>query len=194
LEQPQALAGVYEDYKEGKYMGTGICGGIPLDFYFDDEWDRNKFLKNSGDEFLAFYRETETDPKTGYSSYTIDYPDLLSRFKEYYFGLHRILGNNDVLEQAASFNDDYDLIVHNNDYNAFVKHFSSGFETGYDPLIREDGFFSTLYLYPVRYLLIYNGSYKVILEEYNTLSDMEKLLIKAYEHPLAKITKFGIFG
>jgi hypothetical protein len=44
------------------------------------------------------------------------------------------------------------------------------------------------------YLLTYNGSYKAILEEYTTLSDMEKLLAKAYDHPLAKITKFGIFG
>jgi hypothetical protein len=175
-------------------MGTGICGGIPLDFFFEGKRRRDMFIKESGDEFLAFYRETETDPETGEISYTINYPDLLPRFKEYYFGLHTILNNHDVLEQATLFNEHYDAIVQNNDYEAFVKHFSSGFDTEYDPSIRTDSFFSVRDIYPMTYLLTYNGSYKAILEEYTTLSDMEKLLAKAYDHPLAKITKFGIFG
>jgi hypothetical protein len=175
-------------------MGTGICGGIPLDFFFEDKWDRDTFIKKSGDEFLTFYRETETDPKTGEIFYTINYPDLLPRFKEYYLGLHTILNNHDVLEQATLFNEHYDVIIQNNDYDAFVKHFSSDFGTAYDPSIRTDSFFSVRGICPVAYLLTYNGSYKAFLEEYTTLSDMEKLLAKAYDHPLAKITNFGIFG
>jgi hypothetical protein len=175
-------------------MGTGICGGIPLDFFFEDEREREIFVKKSGDEFLAFYRETKIDPKTGEIFYTINCPDLLPRFREYYFGLHTILNNDDVLKGVTLFNDDYDAIIQNNDYDAFVKHFSSDSASFYDPAIRRDSFFSVVGIYPVTYLLIYQGSYKAVLEEYTTLCDMEKLLAKAYEHPLAKITKFGIFG
>jgi hypothetical protein len=175
-------------------MGTGIRGGIPLDLFFKNKRRRDTFIQESGDEFLTFYRETETDPETGEISYTINYPDLLPRFKEYYFGLHTILNKRDVLEQTTLFNEHYDAIIQNNDYDAFVKHFSSNFGTAYDPSIRTDSFFSVLDIYPVTYLLTYIGSYKAILEEYTTLSDMEKLLAKAYDHPLAKITKLGIFG
>jgi hypothetical protein len=43
-------------------------------------------------------------------------------------------------------------------------------------------------------IIFYMGSYKAELEEYSTLSHMEKLLLKAFDHPLSKVAKFCIFG
>jgi hypothetical protein len=105
------LAGFCGDYTRRINMGTGICGGIPLDFFFEDEWRRDTFIQESGNEFLVFYRETETDPETGEISYILNYPDLLPRFREYYFGLHTILNKHTVLEQTTLFNEHYDVII-----------------------------------------------------------------------------------
>jgi hypothetical protein len=41
---------------------------------------------------------------------------------------------------------------------------------------------------------VYRGSYKALLEEYDTLTDMDYMIAKALSSPLAKITRFGMFG
>lgn len=175
-------------------MGTGISGAIPLDFFIDWESDREQIAKRNS-RFFDFYRETKR--KQGRIYYTLDYPDFLASFKDFYFGFHGILGTEDR-EKSTKFDDQYDQIVRNSDLEAFCEHFENG-SFGDPSFIAASPQhtitgFSVVDMYPFRYLVIYHGSYQAYLEEYSTLTDMEKLLQKAYDHPLSYITKFGIFG
>jgi hypothetical protein len=181
------------NYHKGVPMGVGIKGGIPLNFYFNDRWQRDRFLTKSKYGFLDFYKEIENNKNDSRLCYTLNYPEFLSQFKEFYIGFHNVLGNETLLQEVKVFDETYDRIVAAHDFEAFLEHIS---ESAYaDPYYcNYYGTFSVLGFMPIDYILIYNGSYKALLEEYSTLSDMETLLVKAYNHPLAKITKFGMFG
>jgi hypothetical protein len=179
------------------YMGVGIAGGIPIRLYFTDSFRRKNFLNEPySEDFLKFYREEEPRNDNKFF-YTLDYPELLPQFKEYYFGFYSILQNERMLKETISFSSEYDDIIKRNDIDAFIEYFEKAnerYSTIPEPRIFGDGYLSTLYFEPACYLNIYSGSYKAYLEVYSTLDDMRKLLIKAYDHPLAKITVFGMLG
>jgi hypothetical protein len=177
-------------------MGTGITGGILLEFSFLDSSDKKDFLQHQySTEFMKFYTEVYSE-KNKKSSYVLNYPELLPQFKGFYTGLHEILDHQKRLTKMNCFGPEYDRIVSENDYDGFIEYFRTGvpYSDVPEPQIYKGHYFSTLYIDPYLYLNIYDGSYKAILEEYSTLNDMRNLLIKAYDHPLSKLMLFGIFG
>jgi hypothetical protein len=169
-------------------MGTGIAGGFVLDFYFRHEWDRDYFLKEKKNvEFLEFYKEEVTDEGM---YYTLNYPGFIREFKDYFYTFHSLLETK--LNDNDTFDAEFDAVVQKNDMKGFIQYLSHA-DTCYAKCWSR-GFFSVLTICPLNSIIFYHGSYKAILEEYKTLDHIENLLIKACDHPLAKITKFGIFG
>jgi hypothetical protein len=173
-------------------MGTGICGGIVIDLAFNHPWDRDYFLKRKrNEEFLEFYSEVETHEK-GRIFYTLDYPNFVREFKDYFYLFHSLIETNPENADHKKFTGEYELIEKGNDLKAFISYLTDS--DGRCPSFSNGNFFSVLGFDALSCIIIYRGSYKAYLEVYATLDDMEKLLVKACPHPLAKITKFGIFG
>jgi hypothetical protein len=181
-----------KNYKKEDVMGTGIFGGIVIDLAFDNQWDRDYFLKRKGnEEFLKFYSEVETHEK-GRIFYTFDYPNFVREFKDYFYLFHSLIETNLENEDLKNFTGEYEAIEKENDLQACISYLKDS--DGDFPAFWERNRFSVLGFNARSCIIIYRGSYKAYLEEYTTLDDMEKLLVKACSHPLAKITKFGIFG
>ena len=86
------------------------------------------------------------------------------------------------------FNEKYDAIVASNDMDQFVAYFDDN--TGYEPAIFP--YFEMMYITDCQNLMVYQGSYKAILEEWSTLSHMERLLWATMKHPPAKVMRFGM--
>jgi hypothetical protein len=174
-------------------MGRGISGVIPVVFHFEEGWmndSKEQFIEHSPDNILDFYDEMKENNKVIYS---IKNQILLPHFKDFYFGFHSIIDNQNVLKYSKTFNEDYNAIIKSNDREAFLEHFSDTeeFEPHYET---SHGFFSTMFIICDEFLIVYQGSYKAFLEEYRTFYHMERLLVKAFDNPLAKVTKFGEFG
>jgi hypothetical protein len=113
-------------------MGRGISGVIPVVFHFEKRWggdDKDDFIRHSPKDFFDFYDEFEQENKT--VAYRIKSEMLLPSFKDFYFGFHTLIDNQDVLENSEKFNEAYDAIVKRNDLKAFLEHFSES--SYYDP-------------------------------------------------------------
>jgi hypothetical protein len=175
-------------------MGRGISGVIPVAFHFQESWRGNlkdNFIKHSPADIFDFYDEIEENGKV--VAYRIKSQMLLRNFKDFYIGFHTIIDAQDVLKNCIKFDEKYDAIIKRNDMDAFLDHFSEN--TAYDPYyMTESECFSALDIECDEFLIVYNGSYKAFLEEYQTFYHIERLLVKAFDNPLAKVTKFGLFG
>jgi hypothetical protein len=114
----------------------------------------------------------------------------IREFKDYFYAFHSLVETK--LEGDGKFDAEYDAVVKKDDLKEFVRYLSRS--DGCYARYWSQEFFSVLTMYSLNSIIFYHGSYKAILEEYLTLDHMEKLLSKACDHPLAKITKFGIFG
>ncbi|GHU16737.1 hypothetical protein FACS1894163_06640 [Spirochaetia bacterium] len=175
-------------------MGTGIGGAIPTSIYFRETWDKDLFIEGHKN-FFDFYHESVV--VKGRQVYAIEPSILLPHFKDYLTELYTILGEQDVVDGFTKFDEAYDAIIVKNDLDAFLQHFNrnGAYQESFQPDYWKDGyFFSTGGFECLNFLYVYNGSYKAYLEEYTTLHHMERLLAKAMDNPLARITKFGIFG
>jgi hypothetical protein len=183
-------------------MGTGIMGAIPLSFRFskpswgfESEGQRNKekFTKHAPKDFFDFYNEVQKEDKEEkpVTYYAIKPEMLLPNFKDFFYEFYELIGedpNRDGNESNNKFNDEYDAIVASNDLEKFTKFFDD--EMGYVPAIFP--YFRPMYFTNCENLLVYQGSYKAILEEWSTLSHMERLLWAAMKNPLAKVMRFGM--
>ena len=182
-------------------MGQGILGAIPVSFSFnkgrwksDDAEIRNKFLKHVSKDFFDYYienqKETEKGEKVTY--YTIKPEILLPNFKDFFIEFQKLIGNDISTEENRyfeKFDDAYDKAVASGNIDEFLEHFDD--HTGYEPTVFS--YFDAMYINTNgKDLLIYQGSYKAFLEEWSTLKHMECLLRAAMQHPLAKITRFGM--
>jgi hypothetical protein len=186
-------------------MGTGIMGAIPISFRFDrGSWDldldenRNKemFMAYAPTDFFDFYnqdvREVEKNGKVKTLTYYVIKPEiLLPNFKEFFIEFHKLIGNypmHEDIDGCKKFNKEYNAIIASNDIDKFVKYFDDS--SGYAPTIFP--YFEPMYITMCKNLLVYQGSYKAILEEWSTLEHMERLLWAAMKHPLAKVMRFGV--
>jgi hypothetical protein len=173
-------------------MGCGISGAIPIDFNLKKKnfagKDKTIMELNLAEGFFDFYDESEEEKDI--LSYCIKSDLLLPNFKDFYFGFHALIDNKYALKNTEAFNDNYDAIVKQNDMDAFLDYF---YEKKYEVPFCDSGGFSTN-MRCGTVLLFYRGSYKAILEEYSTFYHMERLLVKAFDNPLAKVVKFGLFG
>jgi hypothetical protein len=189
-------------------MGAGIMGAIPTSFRFDGSYgsysnymesrvkeNKEKFIKHAPKDFFDFYNEVEHEEKMGNKTMTLTYYDikpeiLLPNFKDFFIEFHTLIGNYPMEEMdgCEKFNDKYDAIVASNDIDKFMKYFDD--HTGYAPLFFP--YFEPAYIANSTNLLVYQGSYKAILEEWSTLFHMERMLWAAMKHPLAKVVRFGM--
>jgi hypothetical protein len=184
-------------------MGIGIIGAIPVSFRFgnshrdtEEEIQRNqeKFIAHAPADFFDFYTEhyrmgTWKTKLREYLYYDIKPELLIPNFKDFFLDFHEIIGVEKYdLEGSEKFNEDYDAIVASNDMNKFMAYFND--DTGYAPV--EISEFEALYITEARGLLVYQGSYKALLEEWSTLKHLERLLWGAMEHPLAKVMRIGM--
>jgi hypothetical protein len=189
-------------------MGTGIMGVIPISFridgrfgtyssYMESEAQENKelFIKHSAKDFFDFYNEVEYVENMGEKKMRLTYYDikteiLLPHFKDFFIDFHKLIDDYPPMDMGDDdkFTDQYDAVVASNDIDKFVEYFDDS--TGYAPTIFP--YFSPMYTANCTNLLVYQGSYKALLEEWSTLYHMERLLHEAMKHPLAKVMKFGL--
>jgi hypothetical protein len=180
-------------------MGTGIMGGIPISFRFGNSWryskyeeqqDKEKFIKQASEGFFDFYTEEAEEIETGKrvettTYYTIKPEILLPNFKDFFYEFHKLIGND--LIDDEKFNDKYDTVVAANDLAGFVELLD---DRGYAPTIFS--YFGPMYIAVRTNLLVYHGSYKAILEEWSTLLHMERMMRAAMSNPLAKVMRIGM--
>ena len=182
-------------------MGQGIMGAIPVSFRFqkghwksDETENRTKFEKHAAKDFFDYYNENQDENGKGekVKYYTIKPEILLPNFKNFFFDFHRLIGNEKLMEEEGNFgkfNDQYEKVVASGNIDDFLKYFDD--HSGYAPTVFS--YFDTMYITTNgQDLLIYQGSYKALLEEWSTLQHMEYLLRAAMQHPLAKIVRFGL--
>ncbi|MDR1170408.1 MAG: hypothetical protein LBK97_06205 [Prevotellaceae bacterium] len=185
-------------------MGTGIVGGIPLSFRFgdgpwglerDDENSRKEFVEHAPKDFFDFYSETKRKQETGSKERTVSYytikPDvLLPNFKDFFFEFNELIGvkTSSGMDGGKKFNAEYDAVVASGSLDKFIEFFDDN--SGYEPTIFP--YFDPMYITDSENLLVYQGSYKAMLEEWSSLLHMERLLWAAMKHPLAKVMRFGM--
>ncbi|MDR2026728.1 MAG: hypothetical protein LBQ01_04115 [Prevotellaceae bacterium] len=184
-------------------MGTGIMGGIPLSFRFGSLWGgyskkreseyKELFIEHAPKDFFDFYNEELCDLQTGEKSVTVtEYvikPEiLLPNFKDYFYKFHELIGDAGDPDGYKKFETKYNDIVASNDLDKFIEYFDD--DTGYAPTIFP--YFGPAYIVVIKNMLIYQGSYKTMMEEESSLLHMERLLWAAMDHPLAKVTRIGM--
>jgi hypothetical protein len=180
-------------------MGTGIMGAIPLSFRFakgmwesDEQIYKERFIKHAPKDFFNFYNEKQQNEIIGNKEKTVTYyvikPEmLLPNFKDFFFEFHKLIDSYMNMYEVNNFNDEYDAVVASGDLDKFIAYFK-----GCNGIPRIFPYFDSMYIYIYTNLVLYIGSYKAILEEWTTLSDMERLLWAAMKHPLAKVMRFGM--
>jgi hypothetical protein len=177
-------------------MGRGIAGIIPVRFYVEERLllrNMEKILTETDKNFFDFYNETQgNDPR--YSYYEIKGEVLLTQLKPFFIEFHTLISDEIPEETGDIFNDKYDGIVRQTDFEAFTKHFGEHTFPSYYTRMPWYAFSPPASIISTDYVLFYNGSYKVAMEEYTTLLHMKKLLAKAIDNPLSKIALFGEFG
>ncbi|MDR2775493.1 MAG: hypothetical protein LBC19_12285 [Tannerella sp.] len=184
-------------------MGTGIMGAIPVSFRFSSEpWglesdmrnNKKKFTKHAPKDFFDFYNEiqkrvTDNNGKEKESTYYEIKPEiLLPNFKDFFCEFHELIADEEKTKGYEKFNDTYDAVAASNDLSKFMAYFDDG--TGYPPM--DFPYFEPMYVSDCWNLFVYQGSYKAILEEWSTLSHMERLVWAAIKNPLAKVMRFGM--
>jgi hypothetical protein len=182
-------------------MGVGIMGGIPISFRFGNSWryskyeeqqDKEEFIKQAPTGFFDFYTEEPKKIKTGKQVetamyYTIKPEILLPNFKDFFYEFHKLIGNEKNID-PEKFKGKYDAMVAANDLDGLEEVFGENTESL--PTIFSD--FEPSYIAVRTNLLVYQGSYKAILEEWSTLLHMERLIWAAMSNPLAKVMRIGM--
>lgn len=177
-------------------------GAIPLSFCFrssiwgrysdkDSQKSKQEFAKYAPAGFFdfyseKFYEEAWDNEVIKVTSYEIKPEVLLPSFKDFFFEFHKLIGDSAV--GYDKLNDKYDAVVASNDLDKFERYFDD--HTGYAPTIFP--YFGAAHISCSKNLLVYQGSYKAILEEDSSLLHMERLLWAAMKHPLAKVVRIGM--
>ena len=162
-------------------MGAGIAAIIPIVFttkrpdYFHDDY------------FEAFNLSNKKE-------YCQLKPNLLfEHFKDFFVGFNNLIENTEETWVSSKW-ETLDGFAQNKDYNGYLNYLADNSNMAVPFYENDWGLVSVLGMKAQRYIVFYSGSYKADLEEYSTLSDMEKLLMKAFDNPLSKIAKFCMFG
>lgn len=177
-------------------------GGIPISFRFGDGWQYSKqdeqeskklFIRHAPKNFFDFYNEELCEIETGKQKkvmvpyYTIKPEVLLPNFKDFFYAFRKLIGEDEE-PMGEKLDDKYDAVVATNDLDKFVEYFDQ--HSGSVPSIFP--YFAAAYISIDTNLLVYQGSYKAMLEEYSSLLHMERLLWAAMDNPLAKVMRIGM--
>jgi hypothetical protein len=181
-------------------MGRGIAGIIPITFgisrgeYVSDyERNRDKIIKHSSANFFDCFNRKEDDKRK--ELFSIKSELLLPNLKDFMIEFHALIERQIFPDSLEKLNDEkYDKILADGDMDALLEYFSPN--EGTIPFYTEGhiGFSGALPIDCHLYLIVYWGSYKAFLEEYNTLQDMEVILRKTLRNPLTQVLQIGIFG
>ena len=123
-------------------------GAIPISFCFrssiwgrysekDSQKSKAEFAQYAPADFFDFYTEKSHEELWDnevikVTSYEIKPEALLPSFKDFFFELHKLIGNSSAAS-CDKFNDEYDAIVASSDLDKFVKYFDD--HTGAAPTI-----------------------------------------------------------
>jgi hypothetical protein len=185
--------------KKLKNMGVGIVGAIPVSFClgknpysYVPEYSSGsieRFKKHVSSDFFDFYNQViEKEDNKEITYYKIKPEILLPNFKEFYHEFYELVHDNNMVEGFKKFNEKYDVIVSANDLDALMEYFDDG--TGSAPL--NFPYFDAAFITKNKNILVYQGSYNALLEDWSTLKHMELLLRVAMKNPLAKVMRFGM--
>ena len=179
-------------------MGTGICAAILLEFS-TERFDREKFTKYSTSGFLDNYKLLPKSKDSYYENFIIKddiffpyYADFITEFNnlidDEFKGIHAPF-NEEPIEAYT------EKLLSCKNRQELEECFNREYRNGDVPFICSSPIaFSCIYCHKNYPFVFYSGSYKAYLEEYSTLTDIEKILAKAMTNPLKNAVKFGIFG
>jgi hypothetical protein len=162
-------------------MGTSIAAIIPIVFTIE----RSNYFHD--DYFEAF----DLSKKKGH--YQLKPNLLFKHFREFFIGFNNIIENTEETWVSSQW-EALDEFAKNKDYKGYLNYLADNSNMSVPFYENSWGSVSVLGMEAKASIVFYSGSYKADLEEYSTLSDMEKLLRKAFDNPLSKIAKFCIFG
>ena len=177
-------------------MGTGISGAILLEFAIEPE-DKLKFTKKSVNGFFDNYEVLPVNKNSRYENYKIKNEILLPNYANFLIEFYNIIYDEfkgiyvpfdkEPVEEYSK------KLLSCKTREEFDEYFNCDNRNSSTPFIATMSL-SCLYCYRNNPFLFYSGSYKAFLEEYSTLTHMEKILAKAMTNPLKNAVKFGIFG
>jgi hypothetical protein len=167
--------------KELTAMGSGIAAVIPIVHKITNA----KYIR---DDYLeAFDLNEET------SHYLLKLNVLFDHFKAFLTGFNDIIEEKDELWIDSKW-EELEELAKRKDYAGYLDYLDENSNRSVPFYERSRGAVSLLGMDVKKSIVFYSGSYKAYLEEYSTLSHMEKLLLKAFDNPLSKVAKFCIFG
>jgi hypothetical protein len=168
-------------------MSNGIIGVIPVKFRILHSWSKKSWLSMNINDFYD-----EIVDNSNYRTYYLIKPQMLiPNFYDFFVQLHRAIGNEEVLNKARKFNQKYADLVQAKDLKSFLTYFIE--DTYYDPIyIQIKGGFITSEIDAQSLLIVYRGSYNVLMEENSSLMHFERLIQNTLSNPLASIIKMGL--
>jgi hypothetical protein len=182
-------------------MGQSVAAAIPVTFSIPEASD--KFKAKERKEWLVanlpfdFFDKSKNSE--GEVIFHLKTQLLLENFKDFFVQFHTTICSVDLPEYKKIFDSQYDNAVAQGGVKTFLslldgRYCGQGFGL---PSYKENlaSFFHPPL--PMRcntYILFYLNLGKVILEEYAHLYDMQRLLLKAIDNPLAKVAQVGVFG
>jgi hypothetical protein len=162
-------------------MGMGIAAIIPiLHKITNAQYFRDDYL-----EAFDFHKET--------GNYQLKADLLFENFRNFLTGFNNLIENTDEVWIYSKWGT-LEEFAKNKDYASYLDYLEENSNREVPFYENSRGAVSVLGMDIKKCIVFYSGSYKAYLEEYSTLSDMEKLLAKAFNNPLSQIAKFCMFG
>jgi len=179
-------------------MGTGICAAILLEFSTEG-FDRKKFMEHSASGFMDNYDALPKSKDSYYENFIIKDNVFFSNYADFLIEFNNLI-SDDFKGIHGPYDEEPNEIYTEKLFSCKNREeldecFSHENRNGSVPFIYPSPrTFSCLYCHKNYPFIFYSGSYKAYLEEYSTLTDIEKILAKAMTNPLKNAVKFGIFG
>ena len=169
-------------------MGTGIMAAIPLiiEPYKRYGIDKDHFT-------IGFFDNYIHETVDGEERYVIKSDVLIKNYKSFLLEFYDLIGED--FEKETEITPDKIPVVA--DFDEFMETFSyNNRNRKFDlPFIYDSPCtFSVLGCMCNPNWLFYRGSFKAILEEYQSLLHFERVLARAMNNPLSNAVKFGLFG
>jgi hypothetical protein len=184
-------------------MGQSVSAAIPVTFSIpkaSDQFEAKRRLKwLTANIPFDFFDKVKVKDSEGEVVYRLKTQLLLENFKDFFIQFHTAIGSADLPEYMKTFDSQYDNAVAQGDVKTFLslldgRYRGKGFGL---PSYKENlaSFFHPPL--PIRcntYIQFYMNLGKIILEDYVHLLDMQRLLLKAIDNPLARVAQVGVFG
>ena len=163
-------------------MGMGISAAVPLQF-------RNVgFSMLEVDFAKSFIDNYDINYYSGERIYSIKKEVLFNNYKDFIYEFYELIGEDVNRVTRLS-----DISPNINNIEDFKTEFGFANSTCV-PYVDNSRYFFTEDCDCLEYWVFYNGSFKIILEDEDTLSHFEKVLTKTMKNPLGRSIKFGMEG